>query len=377
MRDRERRGPDLYIARILGIKVFLGPSWFFVALLLTVFYAADVAAYVPGLGARSYVVSFGFALLLYGSVLLHELGHSLVARRFRLPVRRIVLHAFVGLSEITEEPPTPLREALVAAAGPVVSAATAVAAAVAVPVLPPASVPRFLAGGLAVTNAVIAVLNLLPGLPLDGGRVLRALVWRISRDPLRATRVAAWCGRGVGVAVALGGVLLSYGRGGTVGVVNVAVALLIGVFIWSGATAALRGARVRGVLPSLRARTLTRRALPVAADLPLAEALRRLGEDRARALVVVDASGTPTGIVNEAAVSTVPDPRRPWVTVGSLARGLAPGMRIGADLAGPDLLDALRRAPAAEYLVLEPDGRVLGVLANSDVADAISAAGVR
>ncbi len=368
---------DVFVGRIVGIPIYLGPSWFFVALLLTVVYAPDVEAAVAGIGNASYLVSFGFALLLYGSVLVHELGHSVVARWFGLPVRRITLHAFVGLSEIGEEPPTPAREAIVAAAGPAMSVAIALGGAALLPVLERGTIPYVLTIGLALSNALVAVLNLLPGLPLDGGRVLRAAVWRISRNPLTGTTVAAWAGRVVGVAIATIGFLYGTLSRGGVSFYNVVISILIGAFVFSGATAALRSAQVRAVLPRLQARALTRRSLPVTADLPLAEALRRLGLDAARALVVVGPDGSPTAIVSEAAVAAVPEQRRPWVNVGTLARAIEPGTSIPADLAGADLLDALRATPAEDYLVVEDGGRVYGVLSAADVAAALNAPAAR
>lgn len=374
---RPPRSPDLFVGRLLGIPIYLGPSWFFVALLLTVLYAPDVQHAVLGIGAASYVVSFAFALLLYGSVLIHELGHSLVARRLGLPVRRITLHAFVGLSEIEQEPQTPAREALVAAAGPAMSLILTGAAAAALPLLERGTIPRVLAVGLMLSNGIITVLNLLPGLPLDGGRVLRAVVWRVRRNALTGTTVAAWSGRVVGVVVATAGFLWGYRDGGGTALYNTIVSIMVGAFVYSGASATLRSARVSAALPSLRARAMTRRALPVTADVPLSEALRRLALDSARALVVVDADGRPAAIVSEAAVAAVPESRRPWVGVGTLARTLAPGTSIDADLSGVDLLSALQSVPAEDYLVTEASGGVYGVLSASDVAAAMSAAGAR
>ncbi|MEP6463090.1 MAG: site-2 protease family protein [Frankiaceae bacterium] len=371
------KSPDLFVGRILGIPIYLGPSWFFVAVLLTVLYAPDVERAVSGIGGRSYLVSFSFALLLYGSVLIHELGHSVVARWLGLPVRRITLHAFVGLSEIEKEPPTPAKEAMVAAAGPAMSVVLAVGAAALVPHLERGTVLRVLAVGLMISNAIVAVLNMLPGLPLDGGRVFRAAVWRVSHNPLRATTTAAWAGRMVGITVGLAGTAWGNRVGGASALYNTVVSVMVGWFIYAGASSALRSAKVQTVLPQLQARTLTRRAIPVAADVPLAEALRRLALASARALVVVDGQGRPTAIVSEAAVAAVPENRRPWVDVGTLARSVSPDTTVDADLAGAELLSALQAAPAEDHLVTEANGRVYGVLSTSDVAAAISGAAPR
>jgi hypothetical protein len=142
---------------------------------------------------------------------------------------------------------------------------------------------------------------------------------------------------------------------------------LIASFIWVGATQAIRAERVRDRIPLLSARGLARRAALVSADTPLAEAIRRAHADHAGAIVIADHDGRPLGLVNEKAVTATPEHRRPWITAGELSRGVHDDLTLPADITGDDLLDALRRAPASEYLLVEPDGRVYGVLAVSDV----------
>jgi CBS-domain-containing membrane protein len=129
---------------------------------------------------------------------------------------------------------------------------------------------------------------------------------------------------------------------------------------------------MRARLPRLQARAMSRRALAVPAALPLSEAIRRADESGAESLVVVGPDGRVTGIVVEQALAAMPEARRPWVDVHSVARSLAPGATIAADLSGEDLLRALQAAPAGEYLLVEPDGSVHGVLRSSDVDRAIT-----
>ncbi|CAM5310779.1 Peptidase OS=Streptomyces tendae OX=1932 GN=GUR47_33730 PE=3 SV=1 [Streptomyces tendae] len=145
------------------------------------------------------------------------------------------------------------------------------------------------------------------------------------------------------------------------------LAAILAAIIWTGAGNSLRMARLREHLPELHARALTRRAVPVQADTPLSEALRRANASGARALVVVDADGTPASLVREAAIVGVPDHRRPWVPVSTLAQDLTDGMRVSAELSGEELLDALRANPATEYLVVEETGEIYGVLSAADV----------
>ena len=143
--------------------------------------------------------------------------------------------------------------------------------------------------------------------------------------------------------------------------------IVIAGFMWTGATQSIKATRFRERLPALQARRLARKAISVPASTPLAEAVRRADEAGARAIVVVDHENTPIAIVNESAVTATPPERRPWIDVGTLARTIDPGLVLNADIGGMALLDALRRAPATEYLLTEQSGEVYGVLATRDL----------
>jgi hypothetical protein len=226
----------------------------------------------------------------------------------------------------------------------------------------------------------VGVFNLLPGTPLDGGRLVRALIWKVTGRPRTGTVIVAWFGRAVAVLLLLGGtfaaVFPAQPRGGggigADGWLMVLWAALISSFMWVGATQTLRDVRIRDRIPHLRARLLARPATLVTANVPLAEAVRRANQDGSGALVIVDYEGRPTGLVNERAVLATPHNRRPWIEVGDLSRGLDGDLTLSADLAGEDLVSAVRKAPASEYLLVEPTGQVYGVLTAADVNRAFS-----
>ncbi len=179
--------------------MYISPYWFLIAGLF-VFLYGNSAALAGSSGVR-YVVAAAFVVLLYVSVLIHELSHSLVARGFGLPVRRILLYPLGGFSEIEQEPPTPGREFLVSAAGPLLSLVLAALGYVVLLVTHLGGLPGLLIQQLVWANLLVGIFNLLPGLPLDGGRMLRAGVWKASGRPVTATIVAAWAGRVLAVAV--------------------------------------------------------------------------------------------------------------------------------------------------------------------------------
>jgi Zn-dependent protease len=360
-------GAGVPLGRFFGVPVYLAPSWVFIALIITVSYQELVTRRVPSISpAGAYGVAFAFAVLLALSLLAHELGHTAVSLAFGMPVRRVVIFLLGGVSEIEKEPERPAEEYLVAIAGPLVSLLLAGIGAALLPVADRGSVARVVLMLLVWSNLAVAVFNLLPGLPLDGGRLLRAGVWQLSRSRLTGTRAGAWGGRAVAALVILAA-LASIEPGG-VGLGNVILAGLLAVFIWVGASQSLTAATVTSRLPRLRIGELVRPALEVPPDLPVAEALRRAWATQVRALVVVDGTGRPRAIVSEAHVMAVPEARRPWTPVADVARPLEPGLTLPAALAGEALLDAFRKAPASEYLVVGQDGHTVGVLSAVDVA---------
>ena len=362
------------IGQIGGVDVLVRSSWLLVAALIAVMLAPRVEEVRAGLGGLKYVAGLAFAVLLYLSVLLHEMSHALMARRFGMPVRSITLHFLGGATEIEGEPDTPGREFGVSVVGPVTSLAVG-AAFLGLLYVTPGALLQMAVGGLAGANLVIGVLNLVPGLPLDGGRVLRALVWRATGDPHRGTLVAGWCGRGVAVLALSWPLAQRALLDVPPDLVDYLLAFVIASFLWTGATAAIMSARLRSRLPMLVARSLARRAVAVPEDLPLAEAVRRAQEQQAGGIVVLDTDGRPSGIVNESALLATPEDRRPWLATVTVTRTLEPGMVLPADIAGEDLVRAMQRTPAGEYLLREPDGTVYGILVSDDVDRAFTRAG--
>ncbi|MFD5559921.1 MULTISPECIES: site-2 protease family protein [Kitasatospora] len=368
----------ILMGRPFGVPVYVTPSWFLVAALITWIFGSRLADVLPGLGATRYLLAFSFAVAFYGSVLVHELAHTVVGLRYKLGVRRIQLQFLGGVSEIEKEADRPWREFWLALVGPLLSLVLAGVFWAGLSAVEPATVPGVLLAGLMISNLVVAAFNLLPGLPLDGGRMLRAVVWAATGDPMKGTVAAVWTGRALAVAVVLGlpvlGAAQNAERSTGEAMLDGVLAAILGFIIWQGAGNSLRNARLKEVLPGLKVRDLARRSIDVTSDTPLGEALRRAHEAHAGAIVVVDGRGEPTGLVKESAVTDIPEHRRPWVAVSAVARDLQPGHIVPVDLAGEQILETLRRAPASEYLVVRADGSVYGVLSLADLERRLTAA---
>jgi Zn-dependent protease len=363
----------LRVGQIAGIDITIRASWLFIAVLISIMIQPRIDAVAPGLGAFSYVAGLAFAVLLYLSVLLHELSHALSAKAFGLPVRSVTLHFLGGVTEIDGDPQTPMREFVISVVGPLTSLAVGGVALLMTQVAPDGLL-LFVVQALAGANIVVGVLNLVPGLPLDGGRVLRAVVWGISGRPQLGTLVAGWAGRVVALlALALPVAVEAY-TDQPPALVDYLMAMVISLFLWTGASQALISTKIRSKLPALNARELARRAIAVPHDLPLGEGIRRAQAEQAGALVVVATAGDPIGVVNEAAVLSTPENRRPWVTVGSVARRVEPGLLLDVNLTGEQLVRAMRATPASEYILVDAAGEVFGVLTTKDVDNAFAAA---
>lgn len=202
------------IGTIAGIEISLHVSWFIILVLLTWSLATSwFATLDPGWSPVTYwVVSVLASLLLFCSVLAHELAHSLVARARGLPVKNITLLIFGGISNIEREPERPGVEFQMALVGPLTSLLIGGLSFLLLWIIRSGTSPlAAILGYLAVTNTLLGLFNLLPGFPLDGGRVLRAIVWKLSGSMLRATRVATFVGQLVAYLLIFGGIWLIIG----------------------------------------------------------------------------------------------------------------------------------------------------------------------
>jgi Zn-dependent protease len=229
-----RAWPGIGLGRVLGIPVRLDVTWFAG---LAVLVALSRELWAPGLGGpATLLLSAVFALAFFACVLTHELAHALVARAVGVPTAEIRLFVFGGVARIAGEPADPGGEALVAMAGPLASLVLAGLSDL---------TSRAVAGSagdllawLFLGNLVVAGFNLLPGFPLDGGRVARALVWRVTGRHLLATRVAARLGRALAAALVAGGTAAALGQRTPRWLPQV----LLGLFLWRAAADGERSA---------------------------------------------------------------------------------------------------------------------------------------
>ena len=229
----------MLLFRMRGVPVLLAPSWWIGSLVVTVLYAPLVSRLLPDVGGWAAVgLAATFAVLLGASVLLHELGHCLVALRLGIPVHRVRLFLLGGLSELARTPRKPAQEGWIAAAGPGVSLVLSALFAGAMLLVAPGGAVWLLVAECAVANLAVAIFNLLPGLPLDGGRILRAGVWAATDRRLLGTR-AAVIGGGVVAVGLLVWAVLGLVQGTEDEWLRLGICVLTAWFVVSGASAEL------------------------------------------------------------------------------------------------------------------------------------------
>jgi len=354
----------LVIGRVGTAPIMVDSGWLLLAVLFALVVGPIASHALPTLGAAAgYLVGLGFAVLLLGSVLLHELAHAWVARHRGVQVHQIVLTLVGGHTEMAQAG-TAATSALIAVAGPLTNLAVAAVAWLAWQNLPGGGVPALLLAMVASSNAFVTALNLLPGLPMDGGWILEALVWRVTGRRWTGTIVAAWCGRvvAVGLPVVVLGVPMA--RGAAPSLFSVIWAAAVGAMLWTSAGAFIAGAGVWRRAEAFSIRSVARPAVAapvraVLADLPAG------GE-----VVVLGDRGDVVGYVDRVATAAVPAEARGTTPVGAVLVPLPAGAVIDGRLTGQDAVRAVQLAARMSPVmaVRGPDGVVTGLLRYLDVA---------
>jgi Zn-dependent protease/predicted transcriptional regulator len=366
-------GRSLRIARIAGIPVGVSPWWLVIVALITwslgaSYFPEEIHGINP---AASYALGLASTLLLFASILAHEFGHALVARRHGIEVEEIDLWLLGGVSKMRGEAHAPGDELRYALAGPAVTAVIA-ACFGAVALLLPSDTPgaiRALVEYQALVNVLILVFNLMPAFPLDGGRVLRSVLWRRTGDIGRSTETAAGVGRGFGyLMIALGG--LEFLGGVPEGL----WLALIGFFIVMAAGAQAVGAQVQATFSGVHARDLM--SAPVV-SIPASATASQAGADyflpyRYTSFPVVDERGRAVGLLSVAQIEALAPSQRTERRIGEIA-DRDPGLMVGGEEDVARVLERPAFARVGRAVVVDEPGRPIGLISITDVQRALRA----
>jgi len=352
------------LGKILGIQIGLDYSWFVIFALLT-WMLAD--SYYPNEFKHWSPLLYWFmgavtAIMLFVSVLLHELGHSVVALRYKIPVRSITLFLFGGVAQIGAEPPSAIAELFIAIAGPLVSLALAIVFYAAQPLIAEMEPLLGLAKYLAYINMALVLFNLIPGYPLDGGRVFRAIVWAITGNMGRSTLIAANVGRFFAFLLIFAGVwqIFSGNLGGGLWVA------FIGWFLDNAASVQIQQVMFRGLLTGhLVSQAMSTNCAVIPEDLTLQQLVdeRILGSGQRTFLV--NRGDETVGLITLHRIKEVPRPE--WATT-SAAQAMLPLEKLKCT--GPDIelwsaLQEMDRNGVNQMPVIR-DQRIIGMLSRED-----------
>jgi len=382
-----RRRPSIKLIDLFGIRIGVDASWFVILFLLVFALPSTFRRELHSSTGVAYVTTVVTVLLLYASLIFHELGHALVARRQGIDVRQIELFLFGGLTQMSRDAATAAEEFKIAAAGPLATFCfVLVCLAVDLAIVGPhrlwdaarlvsvKSTPVLLAlSWLLFWNVLVLLFNLLPAFPLDGGRIVRAAVWRATGDKTRGTRIAAKMGEGFAVLLAGLGVwlMLSYGAFG--GLWLIAIAFLLGqsargALLQSALTERIEGVRVADIMD--------RQPVAIPAQTPVGQALDEFFlRYRWSWFPVVDECGRLVGIVRQEPVQAAHDRGEGWLTTGSFVDTEdARSWRVGEDRPITEVLSSESLGRLGALMAVDAEGILRGVITVDQVRRALQVA---
>jgi Zn-dependent protease/CBS domain-containing protein len=361
-------GNAVKIFTINRFDIKVDPSWLLIAALITWSLSRQYFPYVlPDAQPSLYLTVAVMAMLgLFASLLLHELAHSVVARRLGVPIKSITLFLFGGVAELQEEPTSARKEFWIAVAGPAMSLCLAFGfwtlTQLSVLAGSPAA-PVELLSYLGLVNLVLALFNLIPAFPLDGGRVLRAVLWHQTGDILAATRAATRSGTFLAYLLMCLGVVTLFQGGMAAGMWQI----MIGAFVLLAARASYTQELAKSTFKGRTVGALmTRNPITVSPDMPLSDFVDRIMLQTRVSFVPVTEGDVLLGYL-DASILTKID-RENWATtrVGDVFAGLDTDIMVSTDLPIEDLLEKISASGRRKFLVVS-DHELLGVITLSDL----------
>jgi Zn-dependent protease len=359
------------LGKIAGVPVYLAYSWFVIAAITVVFYGPVIIDRFPGIGNWGYLAGLAVALLLAVSVLLHEIAHALSARAFGWPTEKIVLNLWGGHTQFENFTASPGRSVIVALAGP---ASNFVIAGIMWAVTSTgmlSGIPRMLADILMLANLVIGIFNVLPGMPLDGGRLVESAVWKATGSQDKGTIAAGWSGRIIVVALVIWFIVVPFLKGELPDPMYTVVTVLVCGFLWMSASSSIHHAKLRSRLYLVTAAGLADRAVGVPNSATVADVLA-IAPAGSPAVVICGPDGKPQGVVDGPAVASVPFEAATTTPVTAVAHALAAGAYVPEWSKGQELIQYLAQLEGGEYAVVDHNGVVTGLLRQEAVVTAIT-----
>jgi Zn-dependent protease/CBS domain-containing protein len=353
------------IGRIFGIPIDLDYSWFLIAGLITWILAVNYypAEFQGGTSVEYWVMGAVTAVLFFASIVVHELAHSWVALRYKVPVHRITLFIFGGVSQIAGEPPSASAEFLIAVVGPLTSFALAALFFFLEPLLMNITPALAVAKYLALINGLLGLFNLIPGFPLDGGRVFRAIIWGVNKNFRRATLIAASTGRFFGFLFIVVGVYQAL-RGNVLDGLWIA---FIGWFLESAAGAQVQQQMVQGLLVGHKvSEAMGNACTHVSGDASLQKVIDQEVLTHGRQCFLVDRGDRVVGLLTVHNIKEIP---RPAWTATTAAQAMTPIEKLNRIDPGAELWTAMEKMgrDGINEMPVMLENNLVGLLSTGDI----------
>lgn len=381
------RRSSIKLVDVFGIRIGVDASWFLVLFLMIFLLSGSFRQELHSSDGVAYLTTVATVLVLFGSLIVHELGHAIAARRQGIEVLRIELFLFGGLTQMSRDAASPAEEFKIAAAGPLATFCfLLVCLGVDLAIVGPHRLfdaarlvsvqitPVLLAlSWLLFWNVLLLFFNLVPAFPLDGGRIARALIWRATGDKARGTRIAAKLGQGFAVLLAGVGIWLLLGYGSFGGLWLVAISFLLGqsargAIVQTALTQKIEGVRVADIMD--------RHPVAIPASTPVSQALDefflRYGWSW---FPVVDEHGYFLGISRQERLQAAHDRGEGWLTVGAVLEADEAGSwRVGEDRPLTELISSEPLGRLGALMAVDAEGVLRGVVTIEQVRRALQAA---
>jgi len=369
--DTQEKAPGIKLGRIGGVPVYLSSSWFIITAVITISVGLQLSRsqWIPALNA--YLMGFACAVVIAIAVLVHEVAHAMTARAFKWPDAHIVLTLMGGHTQFGSFKAKPGASLWVALSGPVSNFVLAGLGWLIIQNLELGIYSKLLLDFFVYANLLLGAFNALPGLPLDGGRLVESIVWKATGSQFKGTIASSWVGRVIAVGVVFFFVVYPYLRGEEIQIITAVVGLMVAVFMWQATTGLIAHSKMMLNLPTVIASDLMKPASAMLSQVTVADVFARQSQ-RGGEIILVDGKGMPVGVVDAQAISRVDRDRAAEVPALAVARALGLGAIVAASSDGRALIDYLASVSSVEYAVISDQGHVVGLLHQRDIVKAVT-----
>ena len=371
MSDTQEKSPGIKLGRIGGVPVYLSSSWFIITAVITFSVGMQLArgGVIPPLNA--YLMGLSCAVAIAVAVLIHEVAHAMTARAFKWPDAHIVLTLMGGHTQFGSFKAKPGASLWVALSGPLSNFVLAGLGWLVMENIQLGVYPNLLLDFFVYANLLLGAFNALPGLPLDGGRLVESIVWKATGSQFRGTIASCWVGRVIAVGIVFYFVLLPFLRGQQPEIITVVVGIMVAMFMWQATTQLIGHSKMMLNLPTVIASDLMSPASAMVSHAMVSDVLSRKAA-RGGEIILVDPKGMPVGVIDAQALAKV-DPRQGGnVPALAVSRALGQGAIVAEESDGRALIDYLASVESAEYAVISASGHVVGLLHQREIIKAVT-----